>query len=658
MPTVTYKPSADCTYSQLVNRIQGTQSESATPPQPLPEVTQTPVIYEQQQYYQQYYYAAQYYEYYKQMAQQFQGQPPDKLPQDGSAFAQTEIFTANQNTSIPNPLNMQNILQSQAAYMQYLQQQSIANPYAQIVSNLSHNKDLSPAYSNFVQTDPNQTMIQNSDITKAPILYGQNEQHMNIQNIPSQNFNVQPELANQTHLLQNVNVQDNIKDKERSSEGNQSSAKKPPLLSIAQYGSDTENENSSEDEEAVKIPPGEMQQIIDKMASYVLKNGKDFENIVKSKGDPRFEFLNENHEYHPYYVLKTKESTEKLSNNNKPEEDKEVKDLYNGNVGKLKEKKIITPVSFSIKKPKDEVPKEIKSALPVEESDDDHEDSTAAKTPPTLPVTVISDLPSTCSCYTTVTVTVSNTSPPSLSSTSSIITSARSVNKTPPLKEPSTVSVTTDTELSRLQENEHENKDENASKLEETEKIKSSVDSDDLILEMIDLTDDLEEKREMKRAEDRKKDKIAAAAREKLALQLERKKKAAAFLKLKSVETVSNSDKSKSESRNEKSSKKKSDKNKDDLELSIKHSNYKKSKSSKTKDKNEEEILKVDDSESEEGEIKKHKKQSKKKRSHKRKHSRSRHESKSRHKSKEHKKSKKRRRRSESNSSNSSTSSQ
>lgn len=78
MPTVTYKPSADCTYSQLVNRIQGTQSESATPPQPLPEVTQTPVIYEQQQYYQQYYYAAQYYEYYKQMAQQFQGQPPDK----------------------------------------------------------------------------------------------------------------------------------------------------------------------------------------------------------------------------------------------------------------------------------------------------------------------------------------------------------------------------------------------------------------------------------------------------------------------------------------------------------------------------------------------------------------------------------------------------
>lgn len=159
----------------------------------------------------------------------------------------------------------------------------------------------------------------------------------------------------------------------------------------------------------------------------------------------------------------------------------------------------IAPVSFSIKKPKDEVPKEIKSALPVEESDDDHEDATAAKTPPILPVTVISDLPPSCSCYTSVTVAVSNTSPPNLSSTSSIITSARLLSKTPPLKEPSAVSVTTDSDLNRLQENEYENKDENTNKPEETEKIKSSVDSDDLILEMIDLTDDLEEKREMKR---------------------------------------------------------------------------------------------------------------------------------------------------------------
>lgn len=32
------------------------------------------------------------------------------------------------------------------------------------------------------------------------------------------------------------------------------------------------------------LPPPDMQLIIDKMASYVAKNGRDFEAIVKSKG--------------------------------------------------------------------------------------------------------------------------------------------------------------------------------------------------------------------------------------------------------------------------------------------------------------------------------------------------------------------------------------
>jgi hypothetical protein len=32
------------------------------------------------------------------------------------------------------------------------------------------------------------------------------------------------------------------------------------------------------------VPPPDMQLIIDKMASYVAKNGRDFEAIVRSKG--------------------------------------------------------------------------------------------------------------------------------------------------------------------------------------------------------------------------------------------------------------------------------------------------------------------------------------------------------------------------------------
>lgn len=37
----------------------------------------------------------------------------------------------------------------------------------------------------------------------------------------------------------------------------------------------------------VQLPPTDMQLIIDKMASYVAKNGRDFENVVKNKG-PNF----------------------------------------------------------------------------------------------------------------------------------------------------------------------------------------------------------------------------------------------------------------------------------------------------------------------------------------------------------------------------------
>lgn len=51
-------------------------------------------------------------------------------------------------------------------------------------------------------------------------------------------------------------------------------------------------------------PPPDVQPIIDKMASYVAKNGDDFETIVKSKGDKRFEFLLPDHEYHLYYLHK------------------------------------------------------------------------------------------------------------------------------------------------------------------------------------------------------------------------------------------------------------------------------------------------------------------------------------------------------------------
>ncbi|KAF4517942.1 hypothetical protein B566_EDAN005309 [Ephemera danica] len=48
-------------------------------------------------------------------------------------------------------------------------------------------------------------------------------------------------------------------------------------------------------------PPQDLQLVIDKMAAYVAKNGPEFEDVVRNKGDPRFSFLDPSHIYHPYY---------------------------------------------------------------------------------------------------------------------------------------------------------------------------------------------------------------------------------------------------------------------------------------------------------------------------------------------------------------------
>lgn len=144
-----------------------------------------------------------------------------------------------------------------AFYAHYLQQQQQrpSNPYAQIVSNV---------ISSAAENAP--------DISKAPVVYEQ----------PAA---PRPESAG--------------------------AAKKETLLSLAQdYGSESEGSGEEGEEElrtVVRAPPGETRMVIDKMASYVAKNGADFEAIVRSKGDSRFEFLNESHEYHGYYVGKIKE---------------------------------------------------------------------------------------------------------------------------------------------------------------------------------------------------------------------------------------------------------------------------------------------------------------------------------------------------------------
>lgn len=53
------------------------------------------------------------------------------------------------------------------------------------------------------------------------------------------------------------------------------------------------------------VPPSpDIQPIIDKLAMYVVKNGPEFENIIKTKNDQRFAFVHPWNENHQYYLYK------------------------------------------------------------------------------------------------------------------------------------------------------------------------------------------------------------------------------------------------------------------------------------------------------------------------------------------------------------------
>lgn len=54
----------------------------------------------------------------------------------------------------------------------------------------------------------------------------------------------------------------------------------------------------------ILVPPAELRTIIDKTAAYVLKNGKEFEDILRIKNDERFKFLKYTDQYYKYYTYK------------------------------------------------------------------------------------------------------------------------------------------------------------------------------------------------------------------------------------------------------------------------------------------------------------------------------------------------------------------
>ncbi|XP_062614168.1 splicing factor, suppressor of white-apricot homolog isoform X2 [Saccostrea cucullata] len=73
---------------------------------------------------------------------------------------------------------------------------------------------------------------------------------------------------------------------------------------MEEYQSDSPSRGSPGPYEPIVPPPPDIQPVIDRMAMYVAKNGIEFEIVVKSKNDPRFEFLLPHHVHFPYYDFK------------------------------------------------------------------------------------------------------------------------------------------------------------------------------------------------------------------------------------------------------------------------------------------------------------------------------------------------------------------
>ncbi|XP_055841047.1 protein suppressor of white apricot isoform X2 [Episyrphus balteatus] len=184
-------------------------------------------------------------------------------------------------------------------------------------------------------------------------------------------------------LQQNANSAQNAAASGTNGESTNNNQKQPPpklqpknisnALMLAHYGSsDTENEDQSEDEaeeetqekEAEKnvelcfpIPPDYLQNIIDKTAGYVIKNGRQFEETLRIKNDERFTFLFPDNEFYSYYMYKV--TGEIKSYVSDEEEGDEKQTIASG------------PVSFSIKIKDDQPVAALRPALPQEASDDE-----------------------------------------------------------------------------------------------------------------------------------------------------------------------------------------------------------------------------------------------------------------------------------------------
>ncbi|XP_063240225.1 splicing factor, suppressor of white-apricot homolog [Bacillus rossius redtenbacheri] len=129
-------------------------------------------------------------------------------------------------------------------------------------------------------------------------------------------------------------------------------------------------EDSNSSHESVAPPLSEnLQVIIDKMAKHVAKNGKEFEELIRTRNEHQFEFLNPAHYLYSYYCEKVQEHKELEQQHRPAKEEAEPQENLKIST-KQSGKTTPTPVCFSIRKPKNsENVLKVPSALLVDGED-------------------------------------------------------------------------------------------------------------------------------------------------------------------------------------------------------------------------------------------------------------------------------------------------
>ncbi|UJR25160.1 hypothetical protein I4U23_006518 [Adineta vaga] len=104
---------------------------------------------------------------------------------------------------------------------------------------------------------------------------------------------------------------EHLRQRDKIAKENEEDKMSPKSDDIKNEESSPRSESSSSSTTVIPPPP-DVKPIIDKLAEYVARNGKEFEQSIQIKNDPRFGFLERDHIHYNYYQLKVQLCTQNI----------------------------------------------------------------------------------------------------------------------------------------------------------------------------------------------------------------------------------------------------------------------------------------------------------------------------------------------------------